>query len=179
MICCRVAIFLAVALAATLAKTPLARSLEPDVFVQANISAAKIVESRNRYVVEVSMLATDMEQMFEKSGGERVGVDLSQPGAIEREIGKFVANRVAMRDNKGTPCARKVEQAGEDPKNDEGVLVVLSFDCAGGDATYDAAELLTTQGPRAWQVVTIIRGDAKRQVMVSGENSSVGVSGAK
>ena len=81
MIRCRVAIFLAATLAAMLAKIPLAQSLEPDVFIQTNISAAKIVENNNRYVVEITILATDIEQMFQKNGGERVGVDLSQPGA--------------------------------------------------------------------------------------------------
>ncbi len=162
-----------------LAKIPLALSLEPDAYVQTNISSAKIVEIDKRYVVEITILATDIEQMFQKSGGERVGVDLSQPGALEREIGKFVADRVAMRDNDGAVCRKKVEQAGEDPTNDEGVLVVLSFECAGVDAIYDATKLLATQGPRAWQVVTIMRGDTKRQVMVNAENSSVGLSTAR
>ncbi len=179
MIRCRVAIFLAATLAAMLAKIPLAQSLEPNVFVQTNISAARIVENNYRYVVEITILASDIEQMFLKSGSERVGVDLSQPGALEREIGKLVAKRVVMRNNNGAACARKVEEAGEDPKNDEGVLVVLSFECAGADATYDATKLLATQGPRAWQVVTIIRGDAKRQVMLNGESSSVGLSQAQ
>ena len=179
MIRCRVAIFLAATLAAMLAKIPLAQSLEPNVFIQTNISAARIVENKYRYVVEITILAADIEQMFLKSGSERVGVDLSQPGALEREIGKFVGNRVAMRNNNGTACARKVEQASEDPTNDEGVLVVLNFECAGNDAIYDVTKLLATQGPRAWQIVTIIRGDAKRQVMVNGENSSVGLSQAQ
>ena len=176
MIRCRVAIFLAATLAAMLAKIPLAQSLEPNVFIQTNISAARIVENNSRYVVEITILASDLEQMFFKSGSERVGVDLSQPGALEREIGKFVENRVTMRRNNGEPCARKVERAGEDPTNDEGVLVVLRFECAGADTIYDATKLLATQGPRAWQVVTINRGDAKRRVMVNGENSSVGLS---
>ncbi|MGO9430028.1 hypothetical protein [Rhodoblastus sp.] len=179
MIRCRVAISLAATLAAMLAKIPLAQSREPDVYIQTNISAASIVEYNNRFVVEVTILASDIEQMFQKSGDERVGVDLSQPGEVEREIGKFVEKRVAMRNNNGSACASKVEQAGEDPKNDEGVLVVLSFECAGADAIYDVTKLLMTQGPRAWQVVTILRGDTKRQVMVNAENSSVGLSTAQ
>ncbi len=179
MIRCRGAIFLAAALAATLAKTPLAQSIESNVFIQPNISAARIVEDKSRYVVDITISAIDIEQMFQKSGGERLRVDLSLPGAVEREIGKFVENRVVIRNNNGAACASKVEQAGEDPKNDEGVLVVLSFECAGADAIYDATKLLVTQGPRAWQVVIIIRGDTKRQVMVNGENSSVGLSEAR
>lgn len=179
MIRCRGAIFLAAAIAATLAKMPAARSIEPNVFIQPNISAAKIVEDNKRYIVDITILATDMEQMFQNNGGERLGVDLSQPGALEREIGKFVENRVTMRGNNGVACARKVEWAGEAPNNDEGVLVVLRFECEGADAIYDATKLLATQGPRAWQVVTIMRGDAKRRVMINGENSSVGLSEAR
>jgi hypothetical protein len=175
----RVEIFLAAALAAMLGKIPLAQSVESDALVQTNISAARIVENNNRYVVDITIMATDIEQMFQKAASERVGVDLSQPGALEREIGKFVGDRVAMHDNNGVPCARKVEQAGEDPANDEGVLVVLSFECAGNSVVYDVAKLLATQGPRAWQVVTIIHGNAKRQAMVNGESPPVGLSDAQ
>lgn len=176
MIRCRVAIFLAATLTAMLANIPLARSIEPNVFIQPDISGARIVENDDRYVVDITISATDIERMFQKTGGERLGVDLSRPGALEREIGKFVENRVTMRDKSGAACASKVERAGEDPTNDEAVLIVLGFECEGADVTYDATKLLATQGPRAWQVVTIIRGDAKRRVMVNGENSSVGLS---
>ncbi len=179
MIRCRVAIFLAATLAALLAKIPFAQSREPDVFIQANISAATIVENNNRFVVEIRILATDIEQMFQKSRGERVGVDLSQPGALEREIGKFVENRVTATIADGRACAKKVERAGEDPTDDEGVRVVLSFVCEGDNIIYDATKLLTTQGRRALQFVTIIRGEEKRRVTLSGENSSVGLSTAQ
>jgi hypothetical protein len=158
---------------------PQAQGADAGVPIQANISAAKIVASNNRYVVDISIMASDIERMFMKAGGERVGVNLSQPGALEREIGKFVGRRVAMRDHDGAACAKSVEPAGEDPGNDEAVRVVLNFECAGGAPTYDVTELLATQSPRAWQVVTIIRGDSKRQVMVHGESPPVGVSAPK
>jgi len=166
-------------LATTTGKAPLAQTAKPGVFIQTNISAAKIAQSDHRYLVDISLLASDFEEMFQKSGGERVGVDLSQPGALEREIGRFVQSRVAVREDKGTACEGRVERAGEDPTNDEAVLVVLSFNCAGHDVTYDATKLLSTQGPRAWQVVTIIRGEKSLQVMVNGESPPVAVSGAQ
>lgn len=175
----RVGIFVAVAFAAMLGKISLAQSVESNAFIQANISAAKIVQNANRYEVDVSMLATDLEQMFQKGAGERVGVDLSQPGVLEREIGKFVASRIEVRDNNGVACSRKIERAGEDPTNDEGVLVVLGFECPSSNATYDATKFLAAAGPRAWQVVTIMHGDAKRQIMVNSESATVRLSGAE
>ena len=69
------------------------------------------------------MLATDVEQMFFKTRNEREEGDLNRPGALEREIGRLVAARVTMRDGGGGDCAKKIEKAGEDPANDEGVLV--------------------------------------------------------
>lgn len=156
----------------------LAKSGASDVFIQTDISAAKIVCDKNRCVVDIAIVATDLERMFRMDAGERVGVDLSAPGALEREIGKFVGNHVTMRDSGGAACAKRVERAGEDPANDEGALVVLSFECASDEATYDATKLLTTQGPRAWQVVTVMRGDAKRQVIVNWESPPVELSDA-
>lgn len=144
-------------------------------YLQKDISAAKIVENGRGYAVDVSILASDFEEMFQKSFSERRGVDLSGPGALELEIGRFVANRIAMRGRDGTPCSIKVERAGEDPANDEGVLVSLTFECANHDAVYDASNLLAAQNSRAWQVVTISRGDTQRQVMINAESPPVRV----
>ena len=175
----RVAIFFAAALAAMLARTLSARSLEADAYIQTNISAAKIVANNNRYHIDITILATDIEEMFQKSGSARVGVDMSQPGALEREIGKFVANRIEVRNNDGAACAKKIERASEDPTNDEGVLVVLSFECVSNRATYDATKFLGAQGPRAWQTITIIDGDAKWKIMVNSESPPVELSSAQ
>jgi len=169
----RIEIFLAVALARTLANLPSARALESDGLIQENISTAKITADGAHYIVDILMLATDLEEMFLRTRKEHEDVDLNRPGILELEIGKFVAGRVTMRDGRGADCVKKVEKAGEDPSNDEGVLVELSFDCSRADATYDATKLLTTQSPRAWQVVTIMRGGARRQVMVNGESPPV------
>jgi hypothetical protein len=175
----RVEILLAIALVATFGKAPLARGVESNGFVQDNISTAKITANGNRYLVDIAMLATDVEQMFFKTGREREEGDLNRPGALEREIGKLIVARVTMRDGRGADCVKKVEKAGEDPSNDEGVLVELSFDCASTDASYDASKLLTTQSPRAWQVVTVMRGGARRQVMVNGESPPVPLAEAR
>ncbi|MDP3555588.1 MAG: hypothetical protein Q8R99_16610 [Methylocystis sp.] len=139
---------------------------EPGSYLQKDISTAKIVETSRGYAVDVSILASDFEEMFQKSFNERRGVDLSVSGALEREIGRFVAERITMRGGDGTPCPGKVERSGEDPGNDEGVRVSMTFECPSHDAVYDANKLLATHSSRAWQVVTISRGDAHGQAMV-------------
>ena len=113
--------------------------------------------------------------MFLTTRNERQEGDLNRPGALEREIGRLVAARVTMRDGDGGDCAKKIEKAGEDPANDEGVLVTLSFECARADASYDATKLLAAQSSRAWQVVTVMRGGTKRQLMINGESPPVAV----
>jgi hypothetical protein len=150
-----------------------ATSPDAPAFVQPNISTSKIVMDNRRFTVDVTLLASDLEQMFLKSGGERLNVDLSQPGALEREIGKFVASRISMRDQTGGTCAAQVERAGEDPTNDEAVIVGLRFECADDDATYDATQLLAAQSSRAWQVVTLIRGGSRRQLFVHGDTGPI------
>lgn len=147
-----------------------ARPAEPKTYLQPNISAATIAETLQGYKVDVTILASDFEEMFLKTAAERRGVDLSSPGILEIEIGRFVAKRIAMRTRDGSPCASKVERAGEDPANDEGVRVSLTFECANRDAAYDASGFLATQGPRAWQVVTVLHGDTNRQVMLNSES---------
>ena len=79
----------------------------------------------------------------------------------------------------GTVCEGNVEQAGEDPANDEAVLVKLSFNCADQNVTYDSTKLLLAEGPRAWQVVTLVRGGKTLQVMVNGESQPVALSSAE
>ncbi len=168
-----------VVLAGMTGKAPVAQSAKSDAFIQTNISAAKISQSDHRYIVDITLLASDFEEMFQRSGGERVGVDLSQPGALEREIGRFVQRRVTMHRANGTVCEGNVERAGEDPANDEAVLVELSFNCADQNVSYDATKLLSAEGPRAWQVVTLVRGGKTLQVMVNGESQPVALSSAE
>lgn len=152
---------------------PAATAGEPENYLQKDISTAKIVETSRGYAVDVSILASDFEEMFQKSFNERREVDLSVPGALELEIGRFVANRITMRGEDGAPCPSKVERSGEDPGNDEGVLVSISFECPSHDAVYDANKLIATHSSRAWQVVTISGRDAHGQAMINAESPPV------
>ncbi|MCX7899797.1 MAG: hypothetical protein N2444_06925 [Methylocystis sp.] len=168
----------ACALSAFFCAAPVAAE-EPKSYIQKDISAAKIVENGDGYEVAVTILASDFEEMFQKSFNDRRGIDLSGPGILELEIGRFVAQRIAMRDRDGKLCPNKVERAGEDPANDEAVLVSLTFACASHDAAYDASKFLAAQSARAWQVVTIHHGKAHKQVMVNAESPPVWVAQAR
>jgi hydrogenase/urease accessory protein HupE len=130
-----------------------ARAHTPD------ISTGKIAPQGERvYVLDVGFLATDLERMFQNTMDERASVDLSPPGALEEEIGKFVARRVAMRGDGGRACIAKIEKAGEDPTNQDSALVVMRFDCTGttGKIYYDATKLLAAQGSKGKHLVTLI-----------------------
>ena len=135
----------------------------------ADISTAKIAAKPNRvYSVDVGFLATDLERMFQETMSERADVNLSEPGVLETEIGKFVQHRVSMHDAEGHVCASTVEKSGEDPTNQDSALVVLQFDCSGvtGQIFYDATKLLAAQGPKGKHLVTIIGGENAGETML-------------
>ncbi|MBI1866911.1 MAG: HupE/UreJ family protein [Methylocystis sp.] len=135
----------------------------------ADISTGKVVAQKERvYRVDVGFLATDLERMFSETMAERSGVDLSPPGVLETEIGKFVQRRVTMQDADGHACSGHVEKAGEDPTNADSALVVLRFDCAatGGQIFYNPAKLLAAQGPRGKHLVTVGDGPDAGQTML-------------
>lgn len=135
----------------------------------ADISTGKIVAQKERvYRVDVGFLATDLERMFSETMSERSGVDLSPPGVLETEIGKFVQRRVAMEDADGRACSSHVEMAGEDPTNADSALIVLRFDCAvaGAEIFYDPAKLLAAQGPRGKHLVTVVGGENAGETML-------------
>lgn len=124
----------------------------------ADISTGKVQPQADRvYVVDVGFLATDLERMFQDTMTERSGVDLSAPGALETEIGKFVQKRVAMRDESGRACVSTVAKSGEDPTNQDSALIVVKFDCgtATGKIFYDATKLLEAQGVKGKHLVTL------------------------
>lgn len=123
-----------------------------------DISTGKIAPKVDRvFVIDVGFLATDLERMFQETMSERADVDLSPPGVLESEIGKFVAKRVAMRDESGRACVGNIEKAGEDPTNQDSALIMMRFDCAGtsGKIFYDAAKLLAAQGAKGKHLVTL------------------------
>lgn len=124
-----------------------------------DISTGKIVaKPKGSYAVDIGFLATDLERLFRESMAERQGVDLSPPGVLETEIGKFIQRRVSMRDAKGRVCASRIEKSGEDPTNQDSALVALAFDCVGADPVifYDATKLLAAQGARGKHLVTVV-----------------------
>jgi hydrogenase/urease accessory protein HupE len=134
-----------------------------------DISTAKIEAKDKGFVVDVGFLATDLERMFQESMAERKDVDLSQPGMLEEEIGRFVERRVTMRDAAGKACPGAVEHAGEDPTNQDSALVVLRFDCEGLVA-YDATKLLHAQGPRGKELVTLLSGPNAGEIVLDGKS---------
>ncbi|WP_442754598.1 HupE/UreJ family protein [Methylocystis sp. JAN1] len=143
-----------------------------------DISTGKIAPQANRlYMVDVGFLATDLERMFQETMDERAGVDLSPPGVLEEEIGKFVAKRVAMRDETGRACLAKVEKAGEDPTNQDSALVAVRFDCSGtsGKVFYDATKLLAAQGSKGKHLVTLL-GENAGETMLYPQNPPLDLS---
>jgi len=69
------------------------------------------------WTVEIGFLATDLERMFQETMNERANVDLSRPGVLEDEIGKFVARRVAMHDAGGRTCGGQGRDGGRRPED--------------------------------------------------------------
>ncbi len=90
-----------------------------------------------------------------------------------------MSKRLTIRDRDGNSCPTRVEKSGEDPDNDEGVLVTLAVDCGREGASYDARAFLAAAGSRAWQVVTVGRGPASRQVMINAESPPVRIEAAR
>ncbi len=134
-----------------------------------DISTGKIAPQANRvFVVDIGFLATDLERMIRDTMSERADANLSIPGVLETEIGKFVARRVAMRDDSGRACVTAVEKSGEDPTNQDSALVVLRFDCSSvsGKTLYDATRLLAQQGPKGKHLVTVVGGDNVGETML-------------
>lgn len=137
-----------------------------------DISTGKIAPQAGRvYMVDVGFLATDLERMFQDTMDERMGVDLSPPGVLEAEIGKFVAKRVAMRDESGRACLSSVTKSGEDPTNQDSALIVMRFDCASttGKVFYDATRLLAAQGSKGKHLVTLL-GENGGETMLYPQN---------
>ena len=134
----------------------------------ADISTARIAPDKDHgYRVDVGFLATDLERIFAETMTERAGVDLSQPGVLETEIGKLIQRRVSMHDAEGHACAGHVDYSGEDPTNADSALVKLKFDCASvpGQIFYDAAKLLKAAGAKGKHLVTLTGANAGTKML--------------
>lgn len=133
---------------------------EDKVFVQENISAAYISREGGDYLLNLHVSATDIEEMFQKTMKERIGVDLMRSGALESQIGSMVIKRISVKDKDSVSCEKNLVKAGEDPTNDKLVLIIIKFKCKTDHLTYDVRELLSVLGQRAWQVV-VFQQEAK------------------
>lgn len=132
--------------------------LTPAAAHTADISSARVVpEGESKYRVDVGVLGTDIERMFQETQAERAGVDLSPPGVLEQEIGKFVQSRVSLQNEGGVACKSQVGSVGEDPSNPYDAKIVLHFDCteAPGQIFYHPEKLLAAQGSRGKHLFSV------------------------
>jgi hypothetical protein len=123
-----------------------------------DISSSRIVsEGDGRYRVEVGFLGTDIERIFAANKATLGDVDLTEPGVIEAMIGKFIQQRVDLRNAEGRTCPSTVLAVGEDPTNPYDQRAILRMDCSTvpGQIFYDPFPLLKAQGPRAKHLVSI------------------------
>jgi hydrogenase/urease accessory protein HupE len=123
-----------------------------------DISSSRIVpEGNGHYRVEVGFLGADIERMLAENKSALAGVDLTEPGLIERLLGKFIQSRVDMENAEGEKCPSTVVSVGEDPTSPSDSKAVLRFDCSGvaGQIFYNPFQLLKAQGPRAKHLVGI------------------------
>ncbi len=102
---------------------------ENKVFVQENISSADISSISNGYSIHIRFLASDIEEMFQNTMPDRVGVDLMKPGAVEHQVGLMVLKRASLKNTDGTECEKILKGSGEDSSNDELVSINLEFKC--------------------------------------------------
>ena len=148
---------------------------EDKVFVQENISAAYITREGGDYLLNLHMSATDIEEMFQKTMKERIGVDLMRSGALESQIGSMVLKRISVKDNDSVSCEKNLVKAGEDPTNDELVLIIIKFKCKTDHLTYDARELLSVLGQRAWQVVVFQQEAKSKKYFINLQSDPIGI----
>ena len=142
-------------------------------------STARIIQKGDRlYSIDVSMLATDFESMFAGASAEEHEEDLSAPGALENALGRFVLKRIGLEGTSGEKCRGSVDAAGEDPKSDEDIRVVMTWDCSAvtGDIFYNAAAFLNMAGPMGKQQVFIGAGTDAPHVVVDKKNARFDVS---
>jgi hydrogenase/urease accessory protein HupE len=124
----------------------------------ADISSGRVVsEGATKYRVDIGVLGTDIERMFQETQSEREGVDLSPPGALEQEIGKFIQRRIDLQNDAGASCKSRVGSVGEDPTNPYDAKIVLRFDCAEtpGQIFYHPEKLLKAQGSRGKHLFSV------------------------
>lgn len=146
---------------------------ENKVFVQENISSAEISTVSNGYSIHIRLLASDIEEMFQNTMPERVGVDLMKAGAVEHQIGLMVLKRISLKTTDGTECEKMLKGSGEDSSNDELVSINIAFKCNEKPVYYSPKDLLATHSPRSWQIVTYSESRKPVQKMLNSNSDPI------
>jgi|LakMenE01Jun11ns_1017448.scaffolds.fasta_scaffold9950034_3 hypothetical protein len=146
---------------------------ENKVFVQENISSAEISTVSNGYTIHIRLLASDIEEMFQNTMPERVGMDLMKAGAVEHQIGLMVLKRVSLKTTDGTECEKILKGSGEDSSNDELVSINIEFKCNEKLVYYSPKDLLAAHSPRSWQIVTYSESSNPVQKMLNSNSESI------
>ncbi|MBM3575215.1 MAG: hypothetical protein FJX39_05770 [Alphaproteobacteria bacterium] len=146
---------------------------ENKIFVQENISAASFTKEGGDNFIRLQFLATDIEEIFQKTMKERIGVDLMRSGALENQIGEMVLKRIILSNKEGQACEKSLIKLGEDPSNDELVLIEIKFQCASDNFVYDPRALLSTHSHRSWQIILVHEGNAAKEYFVNSESAPV------
>ena len=146
---------------------------ENKIFVQENISAASFTKEGRDNIIRLQFLATDIEEIFQKTMKERIGVDLMRSGALENQIGEMVLKRIILSNKEGQGCEKSLIKSGEDPSNDELVIIEIKFQCASDNFVYDPRELLSTHSHRSWQIILVHEGNAAKEYFVNSESAPV------
>ena len=94
---------------------------------------------------------------------ERIGIDLMRNGALENQIGAMVLKRIFLSSDKSQACEKALIKSGEDPSNDELVLIEIKFQCESLNFIYDPRELLTTHSQRSWQIIIVSEGSDQKE----------------
>ena len=146
---------------------------EKKIFVQENISAASFIKEGGDNIIRLQFLATDIEEIFQKTMKERIGVDLMRSGVLENQIGAMVLKRISLSDKEGRACEKCLIKSGEDPFSDELVLIEIKFQCGAPVFIYDPRELLSTHSHRSWQVIIVHEENDRKEYFVNSESAPV------
>ncbi|MFM8647911.1 MAG: hypothetical protein ACKOB7_09090, partial [Methylocystis sp.] len=85
----------------------------------------------------------------------------------------MVLKRIILSNKEGQACEKSLIKLGEDPSNDELVLIEIKFQCASDNFTYDPRELLSTHSYRSWQIILVHEGNAAKEYFVNSESAPV------
>lgn len=152
---------------AILMLTSASEAVENKVFVQENISSAEILPISDGYSIHIRFIASDIEEMFQNTMQDRVGIDLMKAGVVENQVGLMVLKRVSLKTMNGNDCEKSLKKSGEDSNNDELVSISLEFKCKDKIVYYSPKDLLAIHSPKSWQIVTYSENNKPTQKMLN------------